>query len=64
LFGANLLDEHILAHEKYGFTLDQLCELAANAVEASFLPPPPNSNSSPASSNTDKFVFCSPIMVV
>jgi len=39
MFGANLLDEYILAHERYGFTLDQLRELAANAVEASFLPP-------------------------
>jgi aminodeoxyfutalosine deaminase len=41
MFGANLLDEYILAYEKYGFTLDQLRELAANAVEASFLPPTP-----------------------
>jgi adenosine deaminase/aminodeoxyfutalosine deaminase len=40
MFGANLLDEYILAAERYGFTLDQLRELAANAVEASFLPPP------------------------
>jgi len=39
MFGANLLDEYILAHERYGFTPDQLRELAANAVEASFLPP-------------------------
>jgi aminodeoxyfutalosine deaminase len=39
MFGANLLDEYILAHDRYGFTLDQLRELAANAVEASFLPP-------------------------
>jgi aminodeoxyfutalosine deaminase len=39
MFGANLLDEYILAAERYGFTLDQLRELAANAVEASFLPP-------------------------
>src|ERR1017187_3908735 len=41
MFGANLLDEYILAHEKYAFTPDQLRELAANAVEASFLPPTP-----------------------
>jgi adenosine deaminase/aminodeoxyfutalosine deaminase len=41
MFGANLLDEYILAYERYGFTLDQLRELAANAVEASFLPPTP-----------------------
>jgi adenosine deaminase/aminodeoxyfutalosine deaminase len=39
MFGANLLDEYILAYERFGFTLDQLRELAANAVEASFLPP-------------------------
>ena len=41
MFGANLLDEYILAHDRYGFTRDQLRELAANAVEASFLPPHP-----------------------
>ena len=35
MFGANLLDEYLLAYEKYGFTLEQLRELAANAVEAS-----------------------------
>jgi aminodeoxyfutalosine deaminase len=39
MFGANLLDEYMLAHHTYGFTFDQLRELAANAVEASFLPP-------------------------
>jgi len=39
MFGSDLLSEYILAHERYGFTLDQLRELAANAVEASFLPP-------------------------
>ena len=33
-FGANLLDEYILAHTRYAFTQDQLRELAANAVEA------------------------------
>jgi hypothetical protein len=43
MFGASLLDE---------YTLDQLRELAANSVEASFLPPPANPPSSPASSNT------------
>jgi adenosine deaminase/aminodeoxyfutalosine deaminase len=41
MFGANLLDEYILAQERYGFSLDQMRELAANAVEASFLPPHP-----------------------
>ena len=39
MFGSNLLEEYILAHDKFGFTLDHLRELAANAVEASFLPP-------------------------
>jgi aminodeoxyfutalosine deaminase len=39
MFGANLLDEYILAHDRYDFTLEQLRELAANGVEASFLPP-------------------------
>ena len=39
MFGSNLLSEYILAHERYAFTPDQLRELAANAVEASFLPP-------------------------
>jgi len=39
MFGASLLDEFTLAHSHFGFSLDQLRELAANAVEASFLPP-------------------------
>jgi aminodeoxyfutalosine deaminase len=39
MFGANLLDEYILAQSRFGFSLDQMRELAANAVEASFLPP-------------------------
>ena len=39
MFGSNLLDEYILAHDRFGFTLEQMRELAANAVEASFLPP-------------------------
>jgi aminodeoxyfutalosine deaminase len=34
-----LLGEYILAQREYGFSLDQMRELAANAVEASFLPP-------------------------
>ncbi len=38
-FGANLLDEYLLAHRELEFPLDQLRELAANSVEASFLPP-------------------------
>jgi adenosine deaminase/aminodeoxyfutalosine deaminase len=39
MFGSNLLEEYVLAHEKYDFTLEQMRELAANAVEASFLDP-------------------------
>jgi adenosine deaminase/aminodeoxyfutalosine deaminase len=39
MFGTNLLDEYALAHSHFGFSLDQLRELAANSVEASFLPP-------------------------
>ena len=38
-FGANLLDEYLLAHETFEFPLDSMRELAANSVEASFLPP-------------------------
>jgi len=52
MFGASLLDEYALAHPHFGFSLSQLRELAANSVEASFLPPPASSPSSPASSNT------------
>ncbi len=39
MFGSNLLEEYVLAHERFAFTLEQMRELAANAVEASFLPP-------------------------
>jgi len=39
MFGSNLLEEYILVQERYGFTLEQIRELAANSVEASFLPP-------------------------
>jgi adenosine deaminase/aminodeoxyfutalosine deaminase len=38
-FGSNLLDEYVLAHEKFEFPLDAMRELAANSIEASFLPP-------------------------
>ena len=38
-FGANLLDEYVLAHEQFEFPLDALRELAANSIEASFLQP-------------------------
>jgi len=39
MFGSNLLDEYLVAAENFRFTLDELRELSANAVEASFLPP-------------------------
>jgi adenosine deaminase/aminodeoxyfutalosine deaminase len=39
MFGSNLLEEYILAQKLFDFSLDQMRELAANAVEASFLPP-------------------------
>jgi adenosine deaminase/aminodeoxyfutalosine deaminase len=39
MFGSHLLGEYILVQERFGFTLDQMRELAANSVEASFLGP-------------------------
>src|SRR6185312_1011985 len=39
MFGSDLLGEYVLAQERYGFTLEQMRELALNSVEASFLPP-------------------------
>jgi adenosine deaminase/aminodeoxyfutalosine deaminase len=39
MFGSNLLDEYVLAQRLCGFSLDQMRELAANSVEASFLGP-------------------------
>ena len=38
-FGANLLDEYLLAHREFEFSLEQMRELAANSIEASFLSP-------------------------
>jgi len=38
MFGSDLLGEYVLAHEQFGFTLEQMRELAANSIEASFLP--------------------------
>jgi len=38
-FGATLLDEFELAHREFEFPLDQMRELAANSIEASFLSP-------------------------
>jgi adenosine deaminase/aminodeoxyfutalosine deaminase len=39
LFGSDLLGEYRLAEREFQFTQEQLRELAANSVEASFLPP-------------------------
>jgi adenosine deaminase/aminodeoxyfutalosine deaminase len=39
MFGSDLLGEYVLAQETFGFTMEQMRELAANAVEASFLDP-------------------------
>ena len=36
-FGANLLDEYLRAHREFEFSLEQMRELAANSIEASFL---------------------------
>ena len=39
MFGSNLLEEYVLVAERFEFSLEQMRELAANSVEASFLPP-------------------------
>lgn len=39
MFGSNLLDEYILVQKQFAFSLEQMRELAANSVEASFLGP-------------------------
>jgi aminodeoxyfutalosine deaminase len=39
LFGSDLLDEYRLAEHEFQFTHEQSRELAANSIEASFLPP-------------------------
>ena len=39
MFASNLLEEYCLVQERFGFSLEQMRELAANAVEASFLGP-------------------------
>ena len=39
MFGSNLLEEYVLVQERFEFSLEQMRELAANSVEASFLPP-------------------------
>jgi adenosine deaminase/aminodeoxyfutalosine deaminase len=39
LFGSDLLGEYGMAEREFQFTEEQLRELAANSIEASFLPP-------------------------
>lgn len=39
MFGSDLLGEYRLAHEQFELSLEQMRELAANSVEASFLQP-------------------------
>ncbi len=39
LFGSNLCDEYLMAHEHFQLTLEHLRELSGNSIEASFLPP-------------------------
>ncbi len=39
MFGANLLDEYETVQREFEFTDEQMREIAANSVEASFLPP-------------------------
>ena len=39
MFGSDLAEEYELAHDTFEFTREHLRELAANSVEASFLPP-------------------------
>jgi aminodeoxyfutalosine deaminase len=39
LFSSDLDAEYLLAHDSFGFTREHLRELAANSIEASFLPP-------------------------
>jgi len=37
-FGSDLAGEYLLAHTVQGFTPEELCQLAANSIRASFLP--------------------------
>ena len=39
-FGSDLATEYLLAHTELGFTRDELRQLAANSIHASFLPTP------------------------
>jgi aminodeoxyfutalosine deaminase len=38
-FGANLLEEYVMVQREFAFSLEQMRELAANSIEASFLRP-------------------------
>jgi adenosine deaminase/aminodeoxyfutalosine deaminase len=40
MFESDLENEYRLAHDDFGFTPEHLRELAANSIEASFLPAP------------------------
>ena len=37
-FGSDLANEYLLAHTEQGFTREELRQLAANSIRASFLP--------------------------
>jgi aminodeoxyfutalosine deaminase len=39
MFGSDLLGEYVLVQDRFEFSLEQMREVAANSVEASFLPP-------------------------
>jgi len=39
-FGSDIANEYLLAYKEHGFTRDELRQLAANSIEASFLPAP------------------------
>ena len=42
-FGSDLVNEYMLAHTEQGFTAEELRQLAANSIRASFLPEPEKS---------------------
>jgi len=39
-FGSDVANEYLLAYKEHGFTRDELRQLAANSIQASFLPSP------------------------
>jgi len=39
-FGSDIANEYLLAYKEHGFTRDELRQLAANSIQASFLPSP------------------------